>query len=152
MSDELLGTARRLARASPKKPRQSDLKRAVSSAYYALFHAVARNGADLLIGTSAGRVDSAWAQTYRALDHGFARSACGQLRNLGFSAGLCACGDAFIQLQQVRHDADYDPVHRVSRADALAAIQLAETAIASLVASDRNERKAFAVQLLLKRR
>lgn len=152
MSQDLLGTARRLAKASPQKPRQSDLKRAISTAYYALFHAMARNAADMLVGTGAARADKAWSQAYRALDHGLSKTACSQFRGLGFPPGLCSCGDAFVQLQQARHDADYDPNHKVNRAGALAMIALAEAAIAELAASTRRDRKALAVQLLFRRR
>jgi len=117
-----------------------------------VFHAFARNSADTLIGVGANRADQAWNQTYRALEHGTAKNACGQLRTLGFPPSLCACGDIFVQLQQERHDADYNPDHRVSRADALAAIALAESAINHLSESTRKDRTAFAVPLLLKRR
>lgn len=152
MSNELLATARRLIEARPKRPSQSDLKRAISTAYYALFHAIARHGADALIGVGRLRKDGAWLQTYRALDHGPARNACEQLRGQGFPPHLCECGETFIQLQRAQHAADYDPSRRVSGADALAAITLAETAIAKLDTATRKDRRALAVQLLLKRR
>jgi hypothetical protein len=60
VSHDLIATARRLAKASPKRPRQSDLKRGVSTAYYALFHALARDCADLLVGAGEARNDPAW--------------------------------------------------------------------------------------------
>lgn len=152
MSEQLLATARRLARASPQKPRQSDLKRAVSTAYYALFHALAKEAADLLVGVGQDRPDKAWAHTYRALEHGFAKNACAQVRGLGFPPGLGSVADAFVTLQQSRHEADYDPDHRIARADALAAIALAEQAFVDLRSSSRRDRRAFAVLLLLRRR
>ncbi len=152
MTDDLVATARRLAKASHKKPRQADLKRAISTAYFALFHAMARDAADLLVAVGPNRPDKAWAQAYRALGHGFAKNACGQVRALGFSPAICSCADAFVTLQQARHDADYDPGHRVSRADALAAIALAEQAIRDVRMPPRKHRLAFAVQLLLHKR
>lgn len=152
MSRELLGTARRLAKASVGRPRQSDLKRAISTAYHALFHEVARDGADRLVGKGQNRPDKAWRHTYRALNHGDARNACKQLRSLGFPTGLIRVGDVFQALQVQRHDADYDPTHRVTRADALAAIAQAEDGIAKLNATDARARVAFAIQLLLKQR
>jgi hypothetical protein len=150
--DDLVATARRLAKASQKKPRQADLKRAVSTAYFALFHAMARDAANLFVGVGANRPDKAWAQAYRALGHGFAKNACGQVRALGFPPAICSCADAFVTLQQARHDADYDPGHKASRADALAAITLAEQAIRDLRTTPRKDRRAFAVQLLLQKR
>lgn len=152
MSAELLATAYRLVDLRLGKPSQSDLKRAISTAYYALFHAVARQAADSLIGATARQEDRAWSQTYRALEHGAARNACGQLATLGFPAAVCDAGNAFVQLQIARHSADYDPGSRFTESEALAAITLAETAIAKLDAALRKDRKALAVQLLLKRR
>ena len=57
------------------KPRQADLKRAISTAYYALFHAMAKDAADMLVGVGADRPDKAWTQLYRALQHGDAKNA-----------------------------------------------------------------------------
>jgi hypothetical protein len=53
VSLELIITARMLARAGSRRPRQADLKRAISAAYYALCHALAKDAADRLVG--AGR-------------------------------------------------------------------------------------------------
>ena len=152
MTDDLVAVARLLASASPGKPRQAELRRAVSTAYYALFHSLANDAADLLVGTGKSRATRAWRQTYRALDHGFAKSACSQTSNLGFSQAIVTCADTFIDLQQRRHSADYDPQHRLSRSDALAAIALAETAISALQTAPRPDRRAFAIQLLLRHR
>ncbi|QRE74160.1 hypothetical protein F1D61_11540 [Methylobacterium aquaticum] len=152
MSRTLLATARRLAKAGGSKPRQSDLRRAISTAYYALFHIVAQDCADRLVGQGPNRPDKAWRQTYRALNHGDGKRACAQLRALGFPATLVQTGDAFRTLQEQRHLADYDPDHRVTRADALAAIAAAENGIANLRATSNKDRIAFAVQLLLRPR
>ena len=51
----MIVTARRLAVANRTKPRQSDLKRSISTAYYALFHAIAKDAADLLVGAGTMR-------------------------------------------------------------------------------------------------
>ena len=66
-------TALLLARAGSKRPRQSDLKRAISTAYYALHHALAREAADLLVGKGVSRSTDAWVQVHRSLEHGFAK-------------------------------------------------------------------------------
>ncbi len=60
----MIVTARKLANASPKKPRQADLKRAISTAYYALFHAMAKDASDMLVGVGLNRPDRAWTHTY----------------------------------------------------------------------------------------
>lgn len=148
----MIVTARKLANASPKKPRQADLKRAISTAYYALFHAMANDAADMLVGVGPNRPDKAWSHTYRTLQHGEAKSACEAVRNLNFPNSIKSCADAFVALQQKRHEADYDPDYRVLRADALDAIQQAEDAIRALRTSARRDRRAFAVQILMKKR
>ncbi len=75
---DLIITARRTVGQGRKgKPRQSDLKRALSTAYYAMFHALCRNCADCLVGkTNANRSLSAWTQAYQAMEHGHAKNQC----------------------------------------------------------------------------
>lgn len=148
----MIVTAKKLANASPKKPRQADLKRAISTAYYALFHAMAKDAADMLVGVGPNRPDKAWSHLYRSLQHSDAKNACQGVRNFSFPVSIQSCADAFITLQQKRHDADYDPDFRVLRADAMDSIQMAENAIRDLRATPRKDRQAFAIQLLLKRR
>ena len=72
-SRDLIETAHRLTELSPRRPSQANLRRALSTAYYAVFHCLAATAADALMGK--GRND-AWHQTYRALEHGSARRAC----------------------------------------------------------------------------
>ena len=85
MVDDFLEQAIRLANMSALKPRQIDLRRAISAAYYAVFHSFCQNCADTLVGTSKRkRPNRAWQQVYRGLDHGAARSACEAARNIGF--------------------------------------------------------------------
>lgn len=153
MIDELLAHASRLAQGSPRKPKQADLKRAVSAAYYAIFHAFAKNGADCMAGTVKNdRPNKAWAHVYRALDHGFAKAACEKVRNLPFPAELQISADAFVELQARRHAADYDPNHRLVRSDALDAVAKASDAVSKLRASSLKDRRAFAIQVFMKRR
>jgi len=61
------------------------------------------------------------------------------------------CND-FVELQEVRHKADYDPSARFTRAEAMDWAKRAESAIARFRTASRRDRKAFAVQLLLKQR
>ncbi len=75
-----------------------------------------------------------------------------QARNLGLPASIIAFADAFTVLQERRHQADYDPAARFSRADVIDLIAYAETAIRSLRSATRTERRDFAVLVLLRRR
>jgi hypothetical protein len=147
----LLGAAHRLASAGRGRPAQPYLKRAVSTAYYALFEALARECADSLVGTGRARGTSTWA-LYRALEHGFAKNACSQAKNLSLPASIVAFADTFTALQEQRHQADYDPTARFSRAEVIDLINSAETAIRSLRSAKRIERRDFAVLVLLRRR
>jgi len=128
------------------------LRRAVSTAYYALFHSMAKDAADLLVGVGPNRPDKGWRHAYRALEHGVAKNACAEVRNLKFPSGIVSCADTFVKLQKARHAADYDPTHRVLRAEAMAFVSEADSAIRTLRTAPRKDRRAFAIQLLLKRR
>ncbi len=152
MAAGLLDAAFRLASASRGRPAQPYLKRAVSTAYYALFEALARECADSFVGTGRARGTPAWVHVYRALEHGLAKGACLQARNLGLPPNIIAFADAFTALQEQRHRADYDPVARFSRADVIDWITLADAAIRSLRSVTRTERRYFAVLVLLRRR
>lgn len=152
MTDRLIDTALRLVEASPGKPRQADLKRSVSTAYYALFHALARDIADRLVGTGANKSKPAWTQAYRALDHGPAKKACDEVKKLNFPSSIRSCAMTFIDLQMARHAADYDPEFRVSRATARSLIELAKRAIADLREASPKDRTAFAIMLVFKKR
>jgi uncharacterized protein (UPF0332 family) len=153
MIDDLLEQAGRLANSGALKPKQVDLRRAVSAAYYAVFHSFCRNCADTLVGTSKkNRPNQAWQQIYRGLEHGAAKTACEAARKIKFPQPIKDCADAFVELQKQRHDADYDPYHRVTRLEALAAVTRAKEAVKNLQKSSLNDRKAFAVQVLIKKR
>lgn len=148
----MIVTARKLASASQRRPRQADLRRAISTSYYFLFHALAKDAADLLVGVGPARVRRAWVHAYRALEHGFAKNACNEAKNLGFPAGIRVCADALIALQEARHKADYDPEARFTRAEAMDWVARAEAAVKALRGEPRADRRAFAIQLLLKKR
>lgn len=152
MSHDLLLTAARLLEPKRGRPRQSDLRRSISSSYCALFHVLATDAADLFVGTATERNRKAWTPVYRALDHGFAKSACGQAGAVGLPQPIMDCADAFVELQDLRHRADYSPNDRFTLVDAGAAREQAIEAIASLRSCDRSSRCWFAVHLLLKRR
>jgi hypothetical protein len=148
----LVATARLLAGTGKGRPRQADLQRAVSTAYYALFHVMADDAASLLVGSGAGRPNKAWSQAYRSLDHGAARSACQSVAKLNFPPSITGLADIFVALQQERHLADYDPDYTVRRAEVETSIERAERAIAFLQSTPKKDRIAFAVLLHFKRR
>ena len=132
------------------RPQQVQLRKAISAAYYALFHALAASNADTLLGASPRfRRLPAWTLTYRALDHGFAKSRMQGGLN-AVAPPIQTFGRAFVDLQSWRHRADYDPNVEFSRADALHLIDRDEAAIVAFEAADPTERKAFAAHVLFR--
>jgi uncharacterized protein (UPF0332 family) len=101
-------TAHDLVNLRSGRPKQGHLRRSISSAYYAMFHALARCCADLLIGgPGSKRSKPAWSQVYRALDHGTAKSACANETMIAkFPREIQEFSRAFVELQLKRHEAD----------------------------------------------
>ena len=141
--DDLIEQARHLARREPRRPRQASLRRAVSAAYYALFHSITRRaGYNLLMGGSArsyrpilGRMFEHAKMKDAALKHRNARADDWLVTNaaMPLSADLRQVADAFLQLQAERHRADYDlrPSARFTRSETNDLVELAEDALAA---------------------
>ena len=133
-------------------PLPDSIRRSVSTAYYAMFHALAASNAECLIGTPQGTLgEHAWLRAYRGLDHREARRNLKQGRHL-FSSPVQRFIDTFGELQDARHAADYDPSRVITLSEAVNWIDRAETAIREIVGVDWSERSAMAVQALIRRR
>lgn len=147
----LIESAKTLCQAGAgKKPKQANLRRAVSAAYYAVFHALAKTCADALVGASkARRPNKAWVEVYRGIDHGVVKNACISASKIAFPQKILDFSDAFRQLQDARHSADYDPMVRISRTQALAFIVLAEDSIVAIKSVATNDKVAFATWVLI---
>jgi uncharacterized protein (UPF0332 family) len=128
------------------RSKQGHLRRSISSAYYAVFHALARCCADLLIGGPGSRRSKpAWSRVYRALDHGTAKSACANKTMIAkFPREIQEFSRAFVQLQLKRHEADYDPDATMYKSAALANIAIIETVITEFSNVPLKHRRAFA--------
>ena len=143
--DHLVEQARILAGAGRKgqrgPPRQVDLRRAVSSAYYAVFHALLTAAGDCFVG-ALHRGTPRYALVYRAINHGAARALCLEASRMRpsdkfrpfmpaaeFSHDLRSFALHFVRLQEERHGADYDPLPRLATAEVLASIGRAESAL-----------------------
>ena len=129
-------------------------RRAVSSAYYALFHCLARECADLLIGGSnSARSQEAWRQVYRSLDHGPCKDRCKDKAMIKrFPKGIEDFANAFVTLQERRHIADYDPFATFVKSSVEADIAIAEQALNDFRAESTKDRRAFCAYVLLKKR
>ena len=135
-----------------RRVRSVFLRRSVSDAYYALFHALAALCADHLVGVTK-RNSEAWRRVYRGLDHARVREEFRRkdVVNMDLAVGRVAA--AFVQLQEARHAADYDPLNILRRrSDAEAWIGIAETAVADLDGLPDDLVLDLAACLLMKRR
>lgn len=150
---DLIETARGLTAISRRRPTQANLRRAVSTTYYAVFHCLARTAADLFVGQS--RHDRpAWHQVYRALEHGNAKNRCRKKSMIqNFPKEIQDLADTFVTLQDIRHRADYAlDGGRYYKSNVIAQIDAAESVIGEFEQTDRLHRLDFVAHVLFKRR
>ena len=155
-AEDLLTSGRRGA------PLQVNLRRAISAAYYGLFHHLLTDATDGLVGRTK-RTEPAYGIVYRAFEHGQMKDRAGRAINLSpktaSTLGIGAFSDlvrngaaTFVALQAERHKADYDPNYRPSLETARAQIEAARDAIANFSAAPTPEYQLFLVMLLFKPR
>jgi uncharacterized protein (UPF0332 family) len=129
-------------------------RRAVSTAYYAVFHALAKSCASALL-PSIDRNSEMYERVYRALDHGPLRTAfttgASPLKN---RETLQKIGELVVQLQSERHRADYLPPDKsiFSRGEAKTLVDQARRAVIEIQRLSNEERVALATFLLFKSR
>jgi hypothetical protein len=154
--DHLLDQANRLAASTGAGAAwQVDLRRAISSAYYALFHAVAADAVDELVGRT-NRQTTRYMLAYRSVGHRSLRRLSedvvkatlptkysGLAPEGGFGADLQFFATTLVVLQERRHRADYDPLFRASRSNALRAVQASRDGLQRLREADRALRRPF---------
>ena len=111
-----------------------DLRRAISAAYYALFHELTGDAADLSAQT--GRVRDRLRRTYshKSMDDAAKRMEGGKIAAvvddlISPTASLRSVAADFRRLQQQRHLADYDLAKRFRKSEAVAAVARAERAL-----------------------
>jgi hypothetical protein len=137
-------------------PGSAGLRRAVSTAYYALFSRLAALCAGRLA-RSAPTSDS-FKAIYRAIDHGHGRKVLAAHAEFGEPIG-----EAFGRLQEVRHWADYSlDTHpqsdkaarreRFSRAEASEYVELARQTIVTIDALGSDSKQRLAVGLVARAR
>jgi len=133
---DLLAQAEYLAKREPKRPRQASLRRAISAAYYALFHLLIYEAARLFV-----RDERLWKLTNRAYGHGemsriskaFVKSEWPKVFDpvkaaMPIPQAIRDVAAAFVDLQDARHDADYNLAKVFTRGEALAHIERAKQA------------------------
>jgi hypothetical protein len=144
LSSDLITTARQLAHVHQRRPRQVDLRRSISTSYYALFHGLAELAAVRLVGnTKTAQKSAAWSRVCRGLNHLTDKKACSRPELQGGSQELTLFPMAFPQLQELRHQADYDPTVRFKQAEALSTADDAERGLAGLQDAPSDEQLDF---------
>jgi hypothetical protein len=139
-SDDLLEQAWHLAKREKKKPRQASLRRAVSTAYYALFHLLIHEA------TLNWRRNDQRALLARFFEHGKMKSASKKQtvdlntffktyppagNELDAAKHLHLVADTFLLAQQQRHTADYDGAAIWSRREVVTLIERVDAAFKS---------------------
>jgi uncharacterized protein (UPF0332 family) len=149
---DFLKTASDLLDAGKGKPTETNLRRACSTAYYALFHTLCRTCANMLVGKGAAqRTKRAWTQVYRAVEHNTAKTNC--LRKdiiKRFPAEVQDFANQFVQMQEKRHRADYDPHEKFYKSSVIADIDAVRVAIQGFEKARVADRRAFAAYVLFK--
>lgn len=160
--DHLLEQAGRLIEGTTAgaEPRQVDLRRAISAAYYAVFHDVLAAAADEFVGP-AERGTPRYTLAYRSIDHRVLSRLCAEVKKskpsaqyqgyapaTGFTREARSFAGYIVELQEKRHSADYDPSARFTMADGHFAIAIARRAIERFAGLDPEERQIFLTLLL----
>jgi uncharacterized protein (UPF0332 family) len=127
-ANDLREQARHLANREPRRPRQASLRRAVSTAYYAVFHLLTTAF------VSHWRISRQRAALARAFKHERMKGTCSRiLQPNAFRDStsphvqrLRGLAKAFNELQQNRHTADYNNSKVWTRTEILSLIGMAE--------------------------
>lgn len=146
--------------------RQADRRRAISAAYYAVFHYMLTAVADQFVGREA-RKTARYALAYRSLDHNKLEELCKIASNEkidkkskyakfipeeSFSTNIRIFASLLIDLKEKRNSADYDPLHWVKIADARNAISAARSAIEQFDNAQPEETVTFISLLVFAKR
>ncbi|HWE93212.1 MAG TPA: hypothetical protein VG269_04495 [Tepidisphaeraceae bacterium] len=157
---DLLEQARHLSKRERRRPRQASLRRAISAAYYAMFHLLTQEASASLVARPDLR-----ARFSRAFDHGDMKQASRAFANaqpaqlLGLTGGAAVpsqlqdLAEAFVELQEARHEADYNTDRSFTRLESINLVARAAAAFASwqAIRTDPVARTYLAALLLWKR-
>ncbi len=142
LAEELLEHARFLANLDPSTTSQANIRRAISAAYYAVFHLLAHEVATQV---SPDFPEGLRERTQRALDHRQMLTAAKAFYEAGqagkrpgnlpadiklagpVSKELSLIAESFKDLQEARLAADYDALNRFDATDAVTLVQRAES-------------------------
>ena len=133
-------------------PTAEHIRRAISNAYYAMFHALAASNADVLIGPPDDELTAAaWTRVYRGLDHNRAKREFRDHREKLSVEGQNFAG-FFNDLQARRHSADYDPNAVFNVQDTRIWLAIAGYVCAAYLQAEQSERACIAALTTIDRR
>ena len=158
---DLLKQAHHLATKEPRRPSQASLRRAISASYYALFHRLVDGASRMMI--SRRDRDPLRQCLSRAFRHSDMRDLCRSLaggtppaklepafNNQTIDRRLVDIARSFRDLQEARHQADYNTYRPFQRSEALHYHLLATQALQDWNAIRRNSQAdAFLTGLLI---
>ena len=128
-------------------------RRAVSTAYYAVFHAFADVCAREFLDADAATLESPeFEQVYRQLDHGSLKTvfAAEPLRSI---LAMRQIGGEVVRLQSERNRSDYLPQRALySEIECLRLVRSAEATVKMIEKLSRESRRVLAISLLFKKR
>lgn len=151
--------AKLIERPAAGPPRQVNIRRAISAAYYAAFHTIVNSAADQFVGITL-QSSIEYALVARSIDHAAIRRLCEDVVRTplpqkyaaylpgSLDIGILSFAAVFPELQQQRHSADYDPLPRFVTKDATITIAAARSAISRFDMAPAAQRKAFLFLLL----
>ena len=157
LHDDMLEQARHLATRERRRPRQASLRRAISAAYYALFHLLISEA------VSKWKIADHRPKLARMFEHSRMNTASQRTRNVStypftgqdptVVANLRRIATAFNRLYDQRQMADYDLTVDWSRTDVLALIKAVDQAFLSMKAiRDTSIANDYLLSLFLKDR
>ena len=139
---------------------QEDWRRAISTAYYAVFHFILTAAADKAIG-AGNRAAELYRLAYRSIDHRNLRALCINLKGSqpqgvpipsGGYGPVAQFARVTVNLYELRIQADYDPLGNFTANEASVAISEARKAVEYFQQGTAEQQEMFLALLLLKSR
>lgn len=136
---DLLRQVQHLAVREPKRPLQASLRRAISASYYAIFHMLVDDATRRMFpGTNRASLRCCLARAFvhrdmKKVAQQFSNEALSPKLSPGLNGedlppGIINVATVFVDLQQARHEADYDTARRFTRREVLDLLDQAKQA------------------------
>lgn len=133
----------------------AQIRRAISSLYYAVYHSLALKFADALVGGGVeGGLEKAWVEVYRSIEHQKCSAACRELADRKvpkpFPRQIKLLAADVAQLYEQRLAADYDPTYQPTMIQLNSLLGMVEGHISYIAQLPERDAKALAVWVLFR--